>query len=145
MPAIINGLINAQGAKHSAKPLQPAARRRQGIPVTKRAGDDHLRRADSHPDIMGTEPGSPVMRLQAGGAAHLGIHPRVDFGPWRPVALVEPADDQPVGALHPRLDRPEDGKPGMCLPAAPHRFRCHQLGQDLRKGHRVGGIDRPML
>ena len=120
--AIINRLLDAQRTKHRAKTLQPAARRRHRIAITKRPGDDHLRRGGGHPHIMRAEPGPPVMRLQAGGLPHFGIHPGIDFRAWWPVALIEAAKDQPVGTLHPCLDRSENGQAGMRLPAAPHGF-----------------------
>ena len=83
-PAIIDSGLDPERGKNSAKPLQPAAWRCHGILVPERPRDNHLRRTDSHPDIMGAEPGAPIMRRQACSLAHFGIHPRVDFRAWWP-------------------------------------------------------------
>ena len=78
------------------------------------------------------------MRLQPGRAPHLGIGPGIDLRPRRPVALVEPAENQAIGTLHARLDRPQDGKPRMCLPGTAHRPAGKKLRQDSGKAVAVG-------
>ena len=124
---------DAQRLGHGIEPLAPAARRGDGIAVAQGAGDDHLGRAGRHPHIMRAQSGPPVMRLQPGRVAHLGIGPGVDLRPWWPVALVEPAKDQAVGALHARLDRAEDGQTRMGLPGPADRFSGKKLRQDSRE------------
>ena len=88
---------------------------------------------------MRAQSGTPVMRLQPGSAAHLTIGPGVDLGAGWPVAFIEAAKDQPVSALHPRLDRAENGQPGVGLPGAPHRPVGQKLGHDVRKGLNIRG------
>ena len=83
---------------------------------------------------MRAEPGTPVMRLQAGCLTHFAIHPGINFRAWWPVAFIESGNDQPVSALHAGFNRPKNGKTRMRLPAAPDGLALHQAFQNLRKG-----------
>ena len=144
LPAV-NRARDAERLCHRVKPLSPAAWCGRGIAVTKRAGQDHLWRADGHPDIMRAQTRSPVVRLQTGGLPHLGVGPGIDVRARRPVALVEPAKDQPVGTLHACLDRAEDGQSWMCLPGPAHRPAGKKLRKNLREGVMIRLEPFPLL
>ena len=143
-PSAIDSSVDTQRGKDSPQPLQPAAWRCDRVLIPERPRDDHLRRADRHPDVMGTEPGTPVVRLKARGLAHLGVHPWVDFRAWRPVAFIEAAEDQSIRALHTGFYRSQNGKPRMRLPGPPHRPCRHHLRQNLREGTGVG-LETPAM
>ena len=143
-PSAIDSSFDTQRGKDGPQPLQPAARRCHRVLIPERPRDDHLRRADRHPDVVGAKPGTPVVRLKARSLAHLGIHPWIDFRARRPVALIEAAEDQSVRTLHPGFDRAQNGKPRMRLPGPPHGPRRHHLRQDLRE--RTGmGLETPAM
>ena len=54
-PSAIDSGLDTQRGKDSPQPLQPAAWRCHRVLIPERPRDDHLRRADRHPDVMGAE------------------------------------------------------------------------------------------
>ena len=77
------------------------------------------------------------MRRQPEHGAHRAAHPRVRRRLGRPGALVQSAQDQPVGSLETRLQHTPDLQTGMAAVAWPDDPAAHQRVEEVRPGAAV--------
>ena len=78
-----------------------------------------------------------LMRRQPEGGAHRPAHPWIRRRLKRPAAFVQPAEDQPVGALEPGLQHTPDLQPRVAAVMRPDDPAPHQRVQQIGPGASV--------
>ena len=86
----------------------------------------HLRRAGGLGEVVGGQADAALGRRQAERRAHRPRQERIDRRGPRPDALLQPGQDQPVGADQPRLEGAQDAQARMAGAAGAHHFAGHQ-------------------
>ena len=82
---------------------------------------------------MRRKPDPPFRQQQARTVAHLSVQPGIGARRLGPAALVQPAEDQQIGAHHPRLERAPDHDAGETGVAVAHLFPLQQRRQQIGK------------
>ena len=101
-------------AQHGVEPQQPARRHgRHALAAARRGSAPPPARRSAWAKSCAAMPIGALGHGDAEFAAHLPRHPRVVLGRARPAALVEPAEDEQVGLLQPRLDQAPDREARM--------------------------------
>ena len=125
------------------EPQQPARGHGRRAIDALGAGQQHFGRAHRLLEIVGGKADLALRRRQAEALAHRAVEPGIDRAFRRPGAFVEAAQDQQVGLLQARFQRPPDGEARMLAEARPHRHARqqlqHQRGEILRRHRRQSG------
>ena len=95
------------------KPLQPARRNRRSAFALAGAAEDDPRGGHCLDEVVGGKTDPPFGRRQAELAAHGARQPWIGSRAGRPDALVESAENEQLGRLQPRFERPPDMDAGV--------------------------------
>ena len=121
-------------AQHGVEAQQPARRHRRHPLAARGAGQRHFGCCDRLGEIVRGDADRALGQRDLERAPHLPRHPRVVHRRAGPGAFVEPAEDDEIGLLQPRLDQPPDCQPRV----APVGRADHGAGgQRLEQGRVV--------
>ena len=131
--------LRGQAIQQVAQTIQPT--RGHGFRLVRpdRAGQADLGRGNGLLIVMGRQADPPFGQQQTGFQAHLAVQPGVGRRGFGPCAVIQPAKDHQIGALHAGLERAPDHDVGMRRVAVAD-FALLQQGT-----HQIGVIRRRHL